>query len=131
MISIRYSRQILRVRDYKSYLRYRGKDSWPPLFPVRKSTKMQFWRLTKVWLTARCFKDIQFFKVFDEHQLEYVLLARGGADDVYIVGKILAFQIQNLLVAYKERLTRTTLSRIFCSTTAFSRYIQPRKEAPH
>ena len=45
----------------------------------------------------------QFFKVFDEHQLEYILLARGDSDDVYMVGKIASFQIQNLLVAYKER----------------------------
>ena len=45
----------------------------------------------------------QFFKVFDEHQLEYVLLANGDSEDVYMVGKIASFQIQNLLVAYKER----------------------------
>ncbi|BDF34899.1 transcriptional regulator [Lachnospiraceae bacterium] len=45
----------------------------------------------------------QFFKIFDEHQLEYILLANGGGDDVYMVGKIATFQIQNLLVAYKER----------------------------
>lgn len=38
----------------------------------------------------------QFFKVYDEHQLEYILLANGGSDDVYMVGKIAAFQIQNL-----------------------------------
>ena len=45
----------------------------------------------------------QFFKVFDDHQLEYILLANGDSDDVYMVGKIASFQIQNLLVAYKER----------------------------
>lgn len=45
----------------------------------------------------------QFFKVFDEHQLEYILVARGTSDDVYMVGKLAVFQIQNLLVAYKER----------------------------
>lgn len=45
----------------------------------------------------------QFFKVFDEHQLEYVLLANGNSEDVYMVGKIAVFQVQNLLVAYKER----------------------------
>ena len=45
----------------------------------------------------------QFFKVYDEHQLEYILLASGDSDDVYMVGKIASFQIQNLLVAYKER----------------------------
>ena len=27
----------------------------------------------------------------------------GDSDDVYMVGKIAAFQIQNLLIAYKER----------------------------
>ena len=45
----------------------------------------------------------QFFKIFDEHQLEYVLLARGAGDDAYMAGKVVVFQIQNLLVAYKER----------------------------
>lgn len=45
----------------------------------------------------------QFFKVFDEHQLEYVLLANGSSDDVHMVGKMAAFQLQSLLVAYKER----------------------------
>lgn len=45
----------------------------------------------------------QFFKVFDEFQLEYILLAYGDTEDVYMIGKIASFQIQNLLVAYKER----------------------------
>lgn len=45
----------------------------------------------------------QFFKVFDEQQLEYVLMVCGENDDVYMVGKMAAFQIQSLLIAYKER----------------------------
>lgn len=45
----------------------------------------------------------QFFKVFDERTLEYVLIANGSSDDVYMVGKMATFQIQSLLVAYKER----------------------------
>ena len=48
-------------------------------------------------------QGFQFFKVFDENQLEYILLAKGTTEDVYMVGKIAAFQVQNLLVAYKER----------------------------
>ena len=52
---------------------------------------------------SQVIQGYQFFKIFDEHQLEYILLANGGNDDVYMVGKIAAFQIQNLLVAYKER----------------------------
>ena len=53
----------------------------------------------------------QFFKVFDEHQLEYVILARGETDDVYMIGKLAAFQIQNLLVAYKERYDKDNFIR--------------------
>ncbi len=45
----------------------------------------------------------QFFKVFDESQLEYILLAKGASDDVYMVGKLAAFQLSSLLTAYKER----------------------------
>lgn len=45
----------------------------------------------------------QFFKVFDEGQLEVVILAKGDTDDVYMVGKMTAFQVQGLIVAYKER----------------------------
>lgn len=39
----------------------------------------------------------QFFKIFDEHQLEYVLIAKGDTDDVYMVGKLAAFQIQTVV----------------------------------
>jgi carbohydrate diacid regulator len=52
---------------------------------------------------SQVLQGYQFFKVFDEHQLEYVILAKGDSDDVYMVGKIASFQIQNLLIAYKER----------------------------
>ena len=52
---------------------------------------------------SQVLQGYQFFKVFDEHQLEYVILAHGETDDVYMIGKLAAFQIQNLLIAYKER----------------------------
>ena len=45
----------------------------------------------------------QFFKVYDGTQLEYILLASGSTDDTYVIGKMAAFQVQGLLVAYKER----------------------------
>lgn len=48
---------------------------------------------------SQVLQGYQFFKVFDEHQLEYVILVRGDSDDVYMIGKLAAFQIQNLLVA--------------------------------
>lgn len=52
---------------------------------------------------SQVLQGFQFFKVFDEHQLEFVILAKGDSDDVYMVGKIASFQTQNLIVAYKER----------------------------
>ncbi len=45
----------------------------------------------------------QYFKIYDESQVEYILIACGTGEDVYMVGKMVAFQIQNLIVAYKER----------------------------
>ena len=45
----------------------------------------------------------QFFKVYDDNQLEYILLVMGGSDDDNLIGKLATFQIQNLMVAYKER----------------------------
>ena len=47
---------------------------------------------------SQVIQGFQFFKIYDEHQLEYILIANGGSEDVYMVGKIAAFQIQNLLV---------------------------------
>ncbi len=52
---------------------------------------------------SQVLQGYQFFKVFDENQLEYIVLVKGETDDVYMIGKMAAFQIQNLLVAYKER----------------------------
>ena len=48
-------------------------------------------------------RGCHFFKVFDERQLEYILLANGDGDDAYMIGKMAVFQVQGLLVAYKER----------------------------
>ena len=39
---------------------------------------------------SQVIQGYQFFKVFDEHQLEYILLAKGSSDDVYMVGKLAA-----------------------------------------
>ena len=44
----------------------------------------------------------QYFKVFDEEDLEFVLVAYGEGDDTYRIGKMVAFELQCLVVAYKE-----------------------------
>lgn len=45
----------------------------------------------------------QYFKVFDNGSPEYIVMIKGEDEETYRIGKITAFQIQNLLVAYKER----------------------------
>lgn len=44
-----------------------------------------------------------FFKVSDDKQLEYIVMIKGESEDVYLIGKMVVFQMQGLLVAYKER----------------------------
>ncbi|MBQ7679540.1 MAG: helix-turn-helix domain-containing protein [Butyrivibrio sp.] len=51
-------------------------------------------------------QEYQYFKIYDESQLEYVLVVVGSGEHVYMLGKMVAFQIQGLLVAYKERFDR-------------------------
>jgi len=48
----------------------------------------------------------QYFKVFDNGTTEYIVLIKGEDNEAYSIGKITAFQIQNLLIAYKERYDR-------------------------
>ena len=55
---------------------------------------------------SQTIRGIQFFKVYDEHQLEYILLTDGAGDENLMVGKMAAFQLRGLLTAYKERFDR-------------------------
>lgn len=52
---------------------------------------------------SQVLQGYQFFKIYDESQLEYIVVAKGDSEEVYTIGKIVVFQIQTLLVAYKER----------------------------
>ncbi len=44
-----------------------------------------------------------FIKVYDDSQLEFIVLTEGDGDDAAVLAKMAAFQIQELMVAYKER----------------------------
>ena len=52
---------------------------------------------------ASAIGDCQYFKVFEERQLEYVLMIKDGSPDNFLIGRMAVFQIQGLLIAYKER----------------------------
>lgn len=45
-------------------------------------------------------------KIYDEGDLMFVLVSRGFGDDAYMVGKIAVCQLQNLVIAYKEKIDR-------------------------
>ncbi|MCM1112072.1 MAG: helix-turn-helix domain-containing protein [Muribaculum sp.] len=42
-------------------------------------------------------------KIYDDGELQYVLVATGISDDAYMVGRIAVCQLQNLSIAYRER----------------------------
>ena len=48
----------------------------------------------------------QYFKVFDNSLAEYVVIIPGEDEETYRVGKIAAFHLQGLMMAYKERFDR-------------------------
>ena len=47
-------------------------------------------------------------KIYDEGELLFLVVATGYSDDVYMVGKIAASQIQALVIAYKEKIDRNS-----------------------
>lgn len=49
-----------------------------------------------------------FLKIMDEEELLYVLDAKGSADETYMIGKVAVCQLQNLVVAYKEKFDRNS-----------------------
>ena len=42
-------------------------------------------------------------KIYDDNRLEFVLIAKGINEDAYIMAKVAVCQIQNLIIAYRER----------------------------
>lgn len=51
--------------------------------------------------------DYHFLKIKDETETVLVLIAKGSGEEVYMVGKMAVCQLQNLLIAYKERYDRS------------------------
>nr|WP_300305606.1 helix-turn-helix domain-containing protein [uncultured Anaerostipes sp.] len=45
----------------------------------------------------------QYFKIFDDKRLEYILMIQGQNENDYTIGRLVVLQIENLLTAYKER----------------------------
>ena len=52
---------------------------------------------------SQVIQGYHFFKIFDDQVVEYILVARGSSEDTYMIGKVAVSEIQNLIIAYKER----------------------------
>ena len=52
---------------------------------------------------SQVIQGYHFFKILNEGVLEYVLVSKGSNEDAYMIGKVAVSEIQNLLVAYRER----------------------------
>ena len=50
--------------------------------------------------------DVHLFKVLDDQDPAYILLAKGDSEHAYMVGKIGVSQLQGLIQAYKEKFDR-------------------------
>lgn len=48
----------------------------------------------------------QYFKVTDDGQLEFILVTDGSGENTYVLGKMITYQLQGLLTAYKEHFDR-------------------------
>ena len=72
-------------------------------FPEIEINRTEILNFAQSQADSQTMKDYQFFKVYDEHQLEYILITKGDSDETLLVGRMVTFQLQGLLTAYKER----------------------------
>lgn len=52
---------------------------------------------------SQVLQGFHFFKIADNQISEYILIARGNGEDVYMVGRIAVSEIHNLIIAYREK----------------------------
>lgn len=55
---------------------------------------------------SQVIQQYHLFKVIDEGVTVYVLIAKGLGENTYTIGRVAVSQIQNLMIAYKERFDR-------------------------
>ncbi len=49
-----------------------------------------------------------FFKILIENELEYILLAKAGGEEAYIIGRLAACQIRSMVSAFREQFDRNS-----------------------
>jgi carbohydrate diacid regulator len=56
---------------------------------------------------SQVIQGYHFFKIYDNQIVEYVLVAKGSSDDAYMIGRVAVSNLQNLIIAYKERFDKS------------------------
>ena len=56
---------------------------------------------------SQVIRGYHFFKIYDGQTVEFILIAKGGNEDTYMIGRVAVSEIQNLIVAYKERFDKS------------------------
>ena len=56
---------------------------------------------------SQVIRGYHFFKIYDGQTVEFILIAKGGNEDTYMIGRVAVAEIQNLIVAYKERFDKS------------------------
>ena len=52
-----------------------------------------------------------FFKIVIENELEYILLARASSEEAYMIGRLAACQIRNMVSAFREQFDRNSFTQ--------------------
>ncbi|MBR1873346.1 MAG: helix-turn-helix domain-containing protein [Eubacterium sp.] len=55
---------------------------------------------------SQVIQNNHYFKVFDDGELSFIVVAKGRSKESYTIGRIVVFQMNNLLVAYRDRYDR-------------------------
>ena len=80
---------------------------------------------------SQVIQGYHFFKIFDDQVVEYILVARGSSEDAYMIGKVAVSEIQNLIVAYKERFDKNNFIQNLLLDNLLLVDIYNRAKKPH
>lgn len=71
--------------------------------PIQKDI---IWHFAESPADSQVIGSNHLLKIWDEDVVAYIVIANGAAEDAYTVGRIAVSQIQNLIIAYKEKFDR-------------------------
>ena len=76
-------------------------------FPIEKEDFGDVSSFVESMADSQVIKGYHFFKIYDGQTVEFILIAKGGSEDAYMIGRVAVAEIQNLIVAYKERFDKS------------------------